>query len=79
MCQSVGTEGKENILVEISITKSSGEKLYTKKKILHAVANHVDMDIHFDWLFTGEYDLTLDVTDLISGKKAFEYIKFIVK
>lgn len=61
--------------INIIIKDRSGKILFDEKKEIFPVKSSTEMHIEFDWLKTGKYDLIIDVKDLFSNHKAFEYLK----
>ena len=58
---------------------SKGQILFDEKKPINPVKESTEMTIGFNWLKPGKYDLIIDVKDLLTNHKAFEYLKIEVK
>jgi len=75
------TEGKVTgrVRVHLLVKGIAGQKIYDKSRDLTTKRKEIDLNIGMNWLKPGEYDLTIDVTDILSGRSAFEYLKIKVK
>ncbi|MCK5003997.1 MAG: hypothetical protein KAS21_02870, partial [Candidatus Aminicenantes bacterium] len=65
--------------VSLIIRDQSGKILFDEKKSVDPEKETTEMSIGFDWLMSGKYDLIIDVKDLLTNHKAFEYLKIEVK
>ncbi|MCK5003999.1 MAG: hypothetical protein KAS21_02880 [Candidatus Aminicenantes bacterium] len=67
------------IQVNIIVKGDMGEILFDENKILSPGKKATEMSVSFDWLKQGKYDLIIDVRDMLTNYKAFEYLKIEVK
>ncbi len=67
------------IQVNVIIKDNAGKILFDEKKSVNPEKETTEMSIGFDWLTSGKYDLIIDVKDLLTNHKAFEYLKIEVK
>ncbi|MCK5220727.1 MAG: hypothetical protein KAR14_04040, partial [Candidatus Aminicenantes bacterium] len=65
--------------VSLIIRDQAGKILFDEKKSVDPEKETTEMSIGFDWLTSGKYDLIIDVKDLLTNHKAFEYLKIEVK
>ena len=69
-------KGKINIKV---IVKDGNKVVFNENKIVLAGKKEIKVDIGFDWINKGQYDLLIDIKDLLTDRSAFEYLKIDVK
>ncbi len=67
------------IQVNVIIKNDFGKILFDENKILNPEKKSTEMSIGFNWLKSGKYDLIIDVRDMLTNHKAFEYLKIEVK
>ncbi|MEN8223139.1 MAG: hypothetical protein ABFR36_07745 [Acidobacteriota bacterium] len=65
--------------VNLIIKDQSGMIIFDEKKTINPKNGSTEMSIGFGWLKPGKYDLIIDVRDMLTNHKAFEYLKIEVK
>ncbi len=65
--------------INLIIKDQMGKILFDEKKGVNPAKDSTEMSIGFNWLKPGKYDLMIDVKDLLTNHKAFEYLKIEVK
>ncbi len=65
--------------INLIIKDQSGKIMFDEKKVINPAKVTTEMTIGFNWLKAGKYDLLIDVKDLLTNHKAFEYLKIEVK
>ncbi len=68
-----GNEGRLNVRVRIK--DSDNQSLYDKSRYLETKKKITNISIDFEWLTKGEYNILVDVTDLLTGKTAMEFLQ----
>ncbi len=77
----INKNGKEKTgKVNMMITVKNGNKvIFSENKIVLPLKKEINVDIGFDWIKKGQYDLLIDIKDLLTDRAAFEYLKIEVK
>jgi len=68
--------GKVNIQITV---KDGNNVIFNENKIVLPGKKEINVDIGFDWINKGQYDLLIDIKDLLTDRSAFEYLKIDVK
>ena len=69
-------KGKVNIRITV---KDGNNVIFNENKIVLPGKKEINVDISFDWINKGQYDLLIDIKDLLTDRSAFEYLKIEVK
>ncbi|MCK5221964.1 MAG: hypothetical protein KAR14_10320 [Candidatus Aminicenantes bacterium] len=70
---------KGRIKMRITIKRADKKIMYDKSRSLTTQKKEVEINIKMNWLEPGNYDLMVDVADILTGRSAFEYIKIKIK
>ena len=73
-----GNEKKGKINIRI-IVKDGNNVIFNENKIVLPGKKEINVEIGFDWIKKGQYDLLIDIKDLLTDRSAFEYLKIDVK
>ena len=65
--------------INLIIKDQSGKIMFDEKKVVNPAKAKTEITIGFKWLKLGKYDLIVDVKDMLTNHKAFEYLKIEVK
>lgn len=68
-----GKTGKIN--VRISIKDEADKTVFNKSKLLIADKKTATISINFDWLKEGRYNVVVNVTDVLTGKTAVNFLQ----
>jgi len=75
MRKDSGSVSEGSVKVHIVVKTPENKSVYDQSKIVRTKKGDLSIDIKMDWLKPGEYDLTIDVSDILSSRSAFEYLK----
>ncbi len=74
-----GSEENGNIIVNIKVKDGKNETISNRTRKMVPTENSVSISINFDWLTQGSYTILANVSDALTSRSAFEYLKIDVK
>jgi hypothetical protein len=75
-----GTESTGKIIVRIFIKNKEDEKiLFNQSKAMLPGKDEVRISLVFGWLKKGNYDIGVEVIDLLTGKNAVKILQAVIR
>ena len=79
LMKKTGKEKMGKLGVRIRVKDRRSQPLYDKKKQIEAKQETIAFSLAFDWLNAGEYNIIVDVQDLLTGKSASSFLQPVIK
>ncbi|MCK5055392.1 MAG: hypothetical protein KAT34_01950 [Candidatus Aminicenantes bacterium] len=79
LMKKTGKEKMGKLGVRIRVKDRRSQPLYDKKKQIEAKQETIAFSLAFDWLNAGEYNIIVDVQDLLTGKNASSFLQPVIK
>jgi hypothetical protein len=79
LMKKTGKEKIGKLGVRIRVKDRRSQPLYDKKKQIEAKQETIAFSLAFDWLNAGEYNIIVDVQDLLTGKSASSFLQPVIK
>lgn len=64
-----------HVRVEIRIQNPQNEICYNKANTISTLKDSISISVDFPWMKKGKYDIILQVTDMLSGKSASDFLQ----
>lgn len=64
-----------HVRVEIRILNPQNETCYNKMNTISTQKDSISISVNFPWMKKGKYDIILQVTDMLSGKSASDFLQ----
>ncbi len=73
MMRKIKGKKRGRVKIHLLIKDKNGEKIFDQIKTIETSRSAIDFIIGLNWMEKGEFNLIIDVTDLLTGKSVFYY------